>query len=100
MHSQICLVFTDGEANDHDKVPAAAKLWAADGATVFAVGIGRGIHLPGLTDIAGSKDRAIKVHTFHEIGAIAKKLLGKVCKALPPPPPPPSPTKGQKVAGK
>ncbi len=39
--AQVCIVFTDGIANDRLEVPAASAAWAGIGAKVFAVGIGR-----------------------------------------------------------
>ena len=45
--SQICIVFTDGQATDSKQVPAASKAWRAQGIKVFAVGIGNGIDLEG-----------------------------------------------------
>ena len=45
--SQICIVFTDGQATDSNQVPAASKAWRQQGIKVFAVGIGNGIDLEG-----------------------------------------------------
>ena len=44
---KVCIVFTDGDATDAKDVPAAAQKWAKAGVTVFAVGIGNGIHQQG-----------------------------------------------------
>ena len=80
---QVCLVFTDGVATDRSKVPAASKAWAADGVTVFAIGIGKGMEgtagHQGLKDIAGDDERAFSVENFEAIGEMAKSLLKKVC---------------------
>merc|ERR1712168_627997 len=70
--ARVCLVFTDGEATDRTKVPAASKAWADDGVTVFAIGIGSGVSHKGLKDIAGSDDRAFEVSNFEAIGEMAK----------------------------
>ena len=78
----MCIIFTDGEASDPDKVPAASKLWADDGVNVFAVGIGDEITREGLKAIAGADDRAIIVKSFAAIGAMAKSLLKKVCEKI------------------
>merc|ERR1739838_123875 len=118
--AKVCLVFTDCVATDRSKVPAASKAWAADGVTVFAIGIGKGMEgtagHQGLKDIAGDDERAFSVENFEAIGEMAKSLLKKVCtkvekvnplkpkpkpkpapkpkpdgKATPPPPPPKPP---------
>ena len=80
--SQVCLVFTDGEANDKNDVPAATQKWAADGVPVFAIGIGSGISRDGLAAIAGADERVLEVDNFAEIGDIAKSLFEKVCKTV------------------
>ena len=79
---KVCVLFTDGEANDRNDVPAASKLWADEGITVFAVGIGNKISNDGLKAIAGADDRAMEVSDFAAIGEVAKTLLKKVCKTL------------------
>ena len=45
--SQVCIVFTDGQATDEKEVPAASKAWREEGIKVFAVGIGDGIDMQG-----------------------------------------------------
>ena len=45
--AQVCIVFTDGKANDHLDVPAASAAWAGLGAKVFAVGIGSSVEETG-----------------------------------------------------
>ena len=79
---KVCVIFTDGEASRPDDVPAASKLWADEGITVFAVGIGKGISHDGLKAIAGADDRAMEVENFAAIGEVAKPLLKKVCKPI------------------
>jgi len=81
--ARVCVVFTDGNANDYDFLPKASKAWADQGVTVFAVGIGDKIPLLGLQRVAGSKERIMTVADFKSIGREAKSLLVKVCKAIP-----------------
>merc|ERR1739838_862563 len=104
--AKVCLVFTDCVATDRSKVPAASKAWAADGVTVFAIGIGKGMEgtagHQGLKDIAGDDERAFSVENFEAIGEMAKSLLKKVCKNLEKvnptkPPKPVKPTKPPKA---
>ena len=75
----MCLIFTDGDASDKPKVPAASKAWADDGVTVFAIGIGKGISHEGLKDIAGDDERAFEIDNFEAISELATSLLKKVC---------------------
>ena len=44
---QVCIIFTDGQANDAKQIPAATKQWEKIGAKVYAVGIGEGIDRKG-----------------------------------------------------
>lgn len=62
----------------------ASKDWARHGVKVFAVGIGNGIHLPGLAEISGSEERVMEVKTFDEIAIMAKSLLKRVCQKIQP----------------
>ena len=78
-YCQICLVFTDGEASDKEKVPSAAQAWAEDGVTVFAIGIGSNVKHDGLKAIAGADERAFEVATFDAIADIASGLLKHIC---------------------
>ena len=76
------MVFTDGESDDKDKVPAASQKWTKDGVTVFAIGIGEGISHAGLKAIAGADERVLEVKNFEALGEMAKKLLKKVCNTV------------------
>ena len=79
---QVCFVFTDGDASDKEKVPAASAAWADDGVKVYAIGIGSGISYEGLRSISGSDSRALVVDNFEDIGVLAQSLLKKVCEAV------------------
>jgi len=80
--AKICIVFTDGQANDAEEIPAATRAWAKAGVKVFAVGIGEGIDRQGLQVIAGDDERVLQVKDFEEIGTMANSLLVKVCKHI------------------
>ena len=77
-HCQVCLIFTDGEANDREFVPKASKLWAEDEVSVFAIGIGNNIRHSLLAKTAGAEERVYQVDNFEEIANIAKGLLDQV----------------------
>jgi len=81
--ARVCMVFTDGVANDDKDLTAASKAWADQDVTVFAEGIGNQVPESGLYKIAGSMDRIETVANFESIGTKAKSLLVKVCKAIP-----------------
>jgi len=85
--AKICMVFTDGDANDADEIPAALSAWTNAGVKVFAIGIGKLIDRKGLVEIAGSEDRVLQVDDFAAIGAHAKSLLKKICEEVKPPKP-------------
>jgi len=81
--ARVCVVFTDGTANDDKFLQEASKAWADQNVAVFAVGIGNMISESGLEKIAGSNERIMTVANFKSIGRKAKSLLVKVCKAIP-----------------
>ena len=76
------MIFTDGDATDRDEIPASRDAWNADGATVFAVGIGSDLSRDGLREIAGEDKRAFEVANFEAIAEAAKSLLKEVCEEV------------------
>jgi len=95
--AKVCLVFTDGEADDASEVPAMSRKWAEAGVTVFAIGIGDDISNEGLVAISGDQSRALVADDFNRIGALTKSLMKKVCETIiipkaptPPPTQPPA----------
>merc|ERR1719383_1271148 len=79
---KVCVVFTDGEANDAKNLPEASKKWRDDGVMVFAVGVGPDITTEGLTQVAGSAKRVLKIKSFEELGKKMNSLLKSVCKTV------------------
>merc|ERR1719383_626635 len=79
--AKVCIVFTDGNADDQIEVPEASKAWANDGVTVLAVGIGSKITKENLAAVSGSEERAFKIRKYRHIARLAKSLLKKVCPA-------------------
>jgi len=77
---KVCVVFTDGEANDAEHLPAASKKWQDDGVEVFAMGVGPDVTKEGLSKVAGSAERVLQVKSFKELGKRMKDLLKDVCK--------------------
>jgi len=86
---RVCLIFTDGEADDKKYVPQASKLWAEDEVSVFAIGIGNNIRHSLLAKTAGAEQRVYQVDNFEEIANIAKGLLDQVWNTITPPTTPP-----------
>jgi len=81
--TKVCIVFTDGQANDRSQTPAASKAWRDEGVSVIAVGIGEGINMEGLAAISGSKTRALRAKSYLRITDIIDSLLVKICKEIP-----------------
>jgi len=77
---KVCVVFTDGEANDADHLPAASKKWRDDGVEVLAVGVGPDVTKEGLSKVAGSAEKVLQVESFKELAKTMKDLLKDVCK--------------------
>ena len=49
---------------------------------VFAVGVGPDITTEGLTQVAGSAKRVLKIKSFEELGKKMNSLLKSVCKTV------------------
>jgi len=86
---KVLVVFTDGESQDKNKITAAYRAWANKGATVFAIGIGKGIKRASLRQIAGGDDsKVLQSPNFNVLGDLARDLLEGICSVKPPPRPP------------
>jgi len=65
--TRVCIVYTNGKADDKPHLEAASKAWADNEVSVFAVGIGSGIDQDTMNKIAGDESRILKVDDFDQI---------------------------------
>jgi len=77
--SRVCIVLTDGNAQD-DVLSASAE--AADaGVTILAVGIGSGISDAGLLTTAGSTSMVLKISAYSLLSDITSRIREKTAEA-------------------
>jgi len=75
---KVCVVFTDGHADDIGKIPAASRAWQHEGVTVFAVGVGNDVDREGLRIIAGSESR-VRPDNFRGMDWEQKSVFDQMC---------------------
>lgn len=83
---KVCFVFTDGVANDRNRVKDAGKNWRDAGIDIYAIGIGNTwknlYYRQGLIDLAGDKKKTRKIDDFSGVAKlVTDQLLSDICKA-------------------